>query len=107
MELMEGQRVQEMRSRRLPPLGEPVEKRERPLGPLVEHRRGGSHQEKGDVRGAGRNRLFRERQDAQAGVRVRERREQPIRPDIGRVRQLLEQVRLAQCSTCHGPRRLT
>jgi hypothetical protein len=96
-ELMEGQRVQKMRSRCLRPLGEPVEKRERPLGPPVEQRRGGGHQEKRDVRRAGGNRLFRERQHAHADVRVRECREQPIRPDVGRIQRLLEQVRLAQC----------
>lgn len=102
---MEGQRVQKMRSRCLRPLGEPIEKRERPLGPPVEQRRGGGHHENRDVRRAGRNRLFRERQDAHAGLCIRERREQPIRPDVGRVRQPLEQIRLAQCWTYHGPRR--
>jgi hypothetical protein len=74
-ELMERKRVQEMRCRCAPQLAEPVEEHERPLGPLIEHRRCGRHQEKGYVRRAGGNRFFRQRQDGQAAIRVRECRE--------------------------------
>jgi len=103
--LIERQGAQEMRRWRPPPPGEPVEEDERPLRVPVEHRRHGGHQQKLEVGGTGRNRRLRERQDRCARFRVRERPGQPLDPDLGWVERLLEQVPLAQCRTCHRPRR--
>ena len=103
--LIERKRAQKMCSRGTPQLGEPIEQDKRPPGLAIEHPRGGGHQQNGHVPGAGRNRFLRQRQDARARACDRKRLEQPIGPDVGRVRLHLEQVRLAQCRTCHRPRR--
>ena len=99
--LVERKRVQQMRCRRAPYLGEPAEDNERAFGLCVEHRRGGSHQQNGHVLGTGGNRFLCQGKDTPASARVGERLKQPICPDVGPIQPILEQVCLAQCRTCH------
>jgi len=98
MELNERERVQDMCRQHLPTLGELAKKAQRPVGPLVEHRGNGGQQEKVNVRGTGRQSLFGKGQNTRPSLR--ERREQAILPDLGRV---VEKVCLPQSLTDHGP----
>ena len=97
VELVECQRMQEMFGGRRRALGKSFQEDQRPLRPLLEQRRRGGHDKNERIAGARRDRLLRERQETRMGVWFSEGREQPLRPDVGLIRRLREQVGLAQC----------
>jgi hypothetical protein len=92
---MQREGAQEVRGGGSPVLGEAAEEGERSPRLPIQHRRYGRQQQKLHVRRTRGNRFLRERQDGCAGIRVRERLDQPLCPDIGRVQRRLEQVPLA------------